>query len=63
MTGATSQSVYAGIGRPADGMSSKEVHHNGHAHRKRNLQGTDQYGTADKLTNADETNAWAEDAE
>lgn len=54
MTGATSQDVYGGIGKPWGGMSSKEMHHDGKAHRKRGLQGTDQFGTADELWKADE---------
>ncbi|KAI0683766.1 hypothetical protein BC835DRAFT_719723 [Cytidiella melzeri] len=49
LTGATSQNVYAGIGKPMGGMTSKEMHHDGKAHRKRSLQGVDQYGTADRM--------------
>ncbi|KAI0088737.1 hypothetical protein BDY19DRAFT_906252 [Irpex rosettiformis] len=36
-----------GIGKPWGGQTSAELHHNGHTHRKRGLQGTDKYGTAD----------------
>ncbi|KAI0073658.1 hypothetical protein K474DRAFT_1649276 [Panus rudis PR-1116 ss-1] len=49
LTGATSKDVHAGIGKPASGMTSAEMHHDGHQHRKRNLQGTAQYGNADEL--------------
>lgn len=45
MTGATSKDVHGGIGMPMGGMSSAEMHHDGHQHRKRNMQGLDQYGT------------------
>ncbi len=44
LQGATSQDVYAGIGKPAGGMSSAEMHHDGQAHRKRHHLGKDQYG-------------------
>ncbi|KAI0790334.1 hypothetical protein C8Q75DRAFT_732980 [Abortiporus biennis] len=47
--GATSQDVHGGIGKPGSGMTSAEVHHDGHHHRKRKMQGTDQYGTGDHL--------------
>jgi hypothetical protein len=60
LTGVTSQDVYGGIGKPWGGMTSKEIHHDGKAHRKRSLQGTDQYGTADRLRRSDATNPWPE---
>ncbi|TFK89889.1 hypothetical protein K466DRAFT_485813 [Polyporus arcularius HHB13444] len=44
LQGATSQDVYTGIGKPAGGMSSAEMHHDGQAHRKRHHLGKDQYG-------------------
>lgn len=58
ITGATSQTVYHGLGKPAQGMSSGEVRHDGHpsGHPKRSLQGSDQYGTADDLRNRDGVN-------
>lgn len=49
LRGATSQDVYSGLGKPMQGMSSAEMHNNGHQHRKRALQGSDQYGTADDV--------------
>ncbi|KAI0342264.1 hypothetical protein BDW22DRAFT_1429128 [Trametopsis cervina] len=61
LTGATSQSVYGGIGKPGSGMTSQELHHDGHAHRKRGQHGTDQFGTADDLRRGDGTNPWAGD--
>ena len=63
LTGATSQDVYRGLGRPAEGMTSAELHHDGRQHRKRSLQGTDQYGTADDLRNEDgvDLSGWKEE--
>lgn len=49
LTGATTQDLHGGIGQPVSGMSSKELHHDGKAHKKRTLQGKDQYGTADEI--------------
>ncbi|KAJ3492233.1 hypothetical protein NLI96_g129 [Meripilus lineatus] len=49
ITGATSQDVYESAGKPGSGMSSQEMHHDGKAHRKRSLQGKDQYGTANEI--------------
>ena len=43
---ATSREVYSGIGKPVGGQTSAEAHHDGNQHRKRNLQGVEQYGTA-----------------
>lgn len=53
ITGATSQDLYSGIGKPMMGQSSAEIRHDGHKHRKRAMQGTDQYGTSDDLRNRD----------
>lgn len=47
LSGATSRDVHAGLGVPAAGMSSAERHHDGRQHRKRGLQGQEQYGTAE----------------
>ncbi|EPQ53532.1 hypothetical protein GLOTRDRAFT_63126 [Gloeophyllum trabeum ATCC 11539] len=44
LTGATSQDVHSGLGHPGAGMSSKEMHHDGQQKRKRQEQGTDQFG-------------------
>ena len=49
LTGATSRDAYAGLGAPGGGMSSAEQHHDGRQHRKRGMQGQDQYGTAEQL--------------
>ncbi|KAH8097009.1 hypothetical protein BXZ70DRAFT_304341 [Cristinia sonorae] len=49
MTGATSKDVYGGIGKPGSGMSSAEMHHDGAQHRKRTMQGLDQYGNAGEV--------------
>lgn len=56
LTGATSQEVHAGLGKPWGGQTSAELHHDGHSHRKRGLQGTDQFGTADDLRRRDGIN-------
>ncbi|GJE86599.1 hypothetical protein PsYK624_026790 [Phanerochaete sordida] len=53
LTGATSQTVYQGLGVPGKGMSSAEMHHDGHPHSKRGHLGSDQYGTADTLRSRD----------
>lgn len=53
MTGSTSQDVYESIGKPANGMASAEVHHNGQHHRKRQGLGKDQYGNADEMFGQD----------
>jgi hypothetical protein len=56
LRGATSQDVYSGLGKPMQGMTSAELHSNGHhgvGHRKRSMQGTDQYGTADDVRDRD----------
>lgn len=49
LQGATSQDVHGGIGQPFGGQTSAELHHDGKQHRKRNLQGVDQYGNADEV--------------
>ncbi len=51
--GATSQDVYDTYGAPGSGQTSTELHHDGNSKRKRNLQGTDQYGTAEDLAKRD----------
>ncbi|KAI0702014.1 hypothetical protein C8T65DRAFT_696932 [Cerioporus squamosus] len=47
LQGATSQDVHGGIGKPASGMSSAELHHDGQTHRKRQHLGADQYGSGE----------------
>ncbi|KAI0827107.1 hypothetical protein BC628DRAFT_1435010 [Trametes gibbosa] len=47
LTGATSQDVHGGLGHPGAGMSSAEQHHDGSAHRKRQLRGTDTFGSGE----------------
>ena len=47
LQGATSQDVYSGLGKPAGGMSSAEMHHDGQAHRKKQHLGADQYGSGE----------------
>jgi len=42
--GATSKDVNRGLGAPAQGESSAQLHHNGQPHRKREHEGTAQYG-------------------
>ncbi|ESK81995.1 hypothetical protein Moror_8429 [Moniliophthora roreri MCA 2997] len=42
--GATSADVYQSAGKPGSGMTSKELHNNGHAHRKEEGQGVSQWG-------------------
>ncbi|KAF7797668.1 hypothetical protein EIP86_008868 [Pleurotus ostreatoroseus] len=54
LTGATSKDVHGGIGKPASGMSSAEMHHDGQHRRKRQGLGKDQYGNADEM--------WAQDS-
>jgi len=45
LIGTDSASVERGtLGRPAQGMSSKELHHDGKSHRKRLHEGSQQYG-------------------
>jgi hypothetical protein len=44
LTGATSGDVHHGIGMPASGMSSQEIHHDGQIGRKRQREGVDQFG-------------------
>ncbi|EKM56613.1 uncharacterized protein PHACADRAFT_253822 [Phanerochaete carnosa HHB-10118-sp] len=63
MTGATSQDLYSGIGKPMMGQSSAEIHHDGHQHRKRAMQGHDQYGTSANLMNRDgvDLSGWREE--
>ncbi|PSR78577.1 hypothetical protein PHLCEN_2v7324 [Hermanssonia centrifuga] len=51
--GATSQDVYDTYGAPGGGQTSTELHHDGNSKRKRNLQGTDQYGTAEDVAKRD----------
>lgn len=47
LTGATSQDVHGGLGHPGAGMSSAEMHHDGSAHRKRQMRGTEQFGAGE----------------
>ncbi|RPD65684.1 hypothetical protein L226DRAFT_520012 [Lentinus tigrinus ALCF2SS1-7] len=47
LQGATSKDVYGGLGMPAGGMSSAEMHHDGQAHRKKQHLGADQYGSGE----------------
>ena len=49
LTGATSKDVHRGIGVPAGGLTSKEVHHDGAAQRKRGMQGVEQFGNAGEV--------------
>ncbi|KZV59841.1 hypothetical protein PENSPDRAFT_760301 [Peniophora sp. CONT] len=44
LTGATSADVHYGHGRPVQGESSAEMHHDGQAHRKRQGGGVEQHG-------------------
>ncbi|KAI6129763.1 hypothetical protein EDD16DRAFT_1543917, partial [Pisolithus croceorrhizus] len=44
VTGVTSKEVYHGLGVPAQGMSSKEAHHDGQPGRKRQGEGVEQFG-------------------
>lgn len=49
--GATSATVDAGLGHPVSGQSSKELHHDGRAGRKKERSGLDGTGASvDKLT-------------
>ncbi|KAI0777263.1 hypothetical protein BD413DRAFT_638962 [Trametes elegans] len=43
--GATSKDVNDGLGHPGQGQTSAELHHDGSAHRKRQLRGTEQFGS------------------
>ncbi|KIK94053.1 hypothetical protein PAXRUDRAFT_828389 [Paxillus rubicundulus Ve08.2h10] len=43
-SGATSHDVHGGLGMPVQGMSSKELRHDGQPGRKRHGQGTEQFG-------------------
>jgi len=45
--GATSRDVHRGMGHPGQGMTSKEIHHDGQQGRKREKQGLAQYGAHD----------------
>ncbi|KAI9065625.1 hypothetical protein FKP32DRAFT_1567596 [Trametes sanguinea] len=47
LTGATSRDVHDGLGHPGSGMSSAEMHHDGSAHRKRQMRGTEQFGSGE----------------
>ncbi|CDO75764.1 hypothetical protein BN946_scf184921.g40 [Trametes cinnabarina] len=47
LTGATSQDVHNGLGHPGSGMSSAEMHHDGHPHRKRQMRGAEQFGSGE----------------
>ncbi|KAI0635330.1 hypothetical protein C8Q77DRAFT_1054246 [Trametes polyzona] len=47
LTGATSQDVHNGLGHPGSGMSSAEMHHDGSSHRKRQMRGTEQFGSGE----------------
>lgn len=42
--GATSKDLYRGMGKPVQGQSSLESHHNGRPGRKRESEGTTQFG-------------------
>ncbi|KAG2758066.1 hypothetical protein P692DRAFT_20710223 [Suillus brevipes Sb2] len=44
LVGATSSDVHGGLGHPGQGMTSKELRHDGQPGRKRHGQGTDQFG-------------------
>lgn len=44
LTGATSADVYDGLGHPGQGMSSKELRHDGQPGRKRYGEGVEQFG-------------------
>lgn len=44
MGGATSKDLYHGMGKPVQGQSSLELHHNGRPGRKREGEGTTQFG-------------------
>ncbi|OJA21020.1 hypothetical protein AZE42_02353 [Rhizopogon vesiculosus] len=44
LTGATSADVYDGLGHPGQGMSSKELRHDGRPGRKRYGEGVEQFG-------------------
>ncbi|KAL4069922.1 hypothetical protein V8B97DRAFT_1917991 [Scleroderma yunnanense] len=44
LIGATSKDVYRGLGVPPQGMSSKELHHDGQPGRKRHGEGIEQFG-------------------
>ena len=60
MTGATSQDVHGGIGKPGSGMTSREVRHDGKQKRKRGLQGLEgRYGSA----NVTGDDIWGEEPE
>ncbi|EIW81254.1 hypothetical protein CONPUDRAFT_153805 [Coniophora puteana RWD-64-598 SS2] len=45
LTGANSAEVSETIGKPGQGMSSKELRHDGQPGRKRHAEGVDQFGT------------------
>ncbi|KAI8986738.1 hypothetical protein BD414DRAFT_486899 [Trametes punicea] len=47
ITGATSKDVHDHYGHPGSGMSSAEMHHDGHPHRKRQMRGADQFGSGE----------------
>lgn len=42
--GATSRDVYGGLGAPVQGMSSKELRHDGQPGRTRQGEGVEQFG-------------------
>lgn len=44
LTGATSADVHDGLGHPGQGMSSKELRHDGQPGRKRQEKGVEQFG-------------------
>jgi len=44
LIGATSKDVYHGLGVPVQGMSSRELRHDGQIGRKRHGEGTEQFG-------------------
>ena len=47
LTGATSADVHQGLGHPGQGQTSAELHHDGKSHRKRQMRGTEQFGTGE----------------
>ncbi|KAF2715439.1 hypothetical protein K504DRAFT_497312 [Pleomassaria siparia CBS 279.74] len=56
MTGSTSADVNKGLGKPIEGMSSAEMHHDGQSHRKREkdgLVGLAEVGNSDAKANAE----------
>lgn len=52
LAGATSQEVHSGHGVPPSGMSSKEVHHDGKTHRKKEREGLEKFGMGEGMDEA-----------